>query len=255
MPLVSRLTVAPVKGLAVRHPDEIRLERGGVRGNRQFLLLDPRGRLFSGVRHGRLVTVVPDYDPGGERLSLRFPDGSVVEDDIRLGAAVEVNLWDRPVPAHVVAGPFGRAFSEFVGKEVRLVRVDAEGGGWDERVVSLLSEASLEELARRSGHEGPVDGRRFRMLVQVAGCEPHEEETWIGRRLRLGEAVVAVAEACARCATTTQNPESGARDFDTLREIPAYRGRRDGKHVDFGVYADVEEPGRVRLGDPVGPLD
>lgn len=255
MPVVSRLTVAPVKGLAVHHPAEIAVEREGVPGNRQFLLLDRRGRLFSGIRHGRLVTVVPDYDPAGERLALRFPDGTTVEDDVRLGEAVEVDLWGRPVATHAVAGPFGEALSGFIGKEVRVVRVVAEGGGWDERVVSLLSEASLEELARRSGHEGPVDGRRFRMLVQLAGCEPHEEDTWIGRRLRLGGTVVSVVEACARCATTTQNPETGERDFDTLRAIPAYRGLADGKHVDFGVYADVEEPGRVRVGDPVEPLD
>ena len=51
-----------------------------------------------------------------------------------------------------------------------------------------------------------------------------------------------------------QNPESGARDSDTLRLIPAYRGFAHGKHVEFGVYADVEEPGRVRVGDPVEPL-
>jgi uncharacterized protein YcbX len=38
-----------------------------------------------------------------------------------------------------------------------------------------------------------------------------------------------------------------------LRAIAAYRGKRDGKHVDFGVYARVTEPGRVRVGDPAEP--
>ena len=37
----------------------------------------------------------------------------------------------------------------------------------------------------------------------------------------------------------------------TLREIAAYRGKRDGKKVDFGVYAQVVRPGRVRVGDPI----
>jgi uncharacterized protein YcbX len=92
------------------------------------------------------------------------------------------------------------------------------------------------------------------MLVTLAGCEPHEEDEWIGGRVRLGEAVVGVVGTCVRCATTTQNPESGVRDFDTLRAIPAYRGLANGKHVEFGVYADVEEPGRVRVGAPVEPL-
>lgn len=106
MPTVSHLSVAPVKGLAVHHPDEIRIERGGVPGNRQFLLLDETGRLFSGIRHGRMVTVVPDYRPEPEHLALRFPDGSVVEDEIRLGDALTVDLWDVPRPSHVVEGPF-----------------------------------------------------------------------------------------------------------------------------------------------------
>jgi uncharacterized protein YcbX len=251
---VSRLNVAPVKGLAQHHPDEILIERTGVPGNRQFLMLDETGRLFSGIRHGRLVTVVAEYLRDPDRLSFRFPDGTVVEDEVRLGAAEVANLWDTPRPSHVVEGPFSAALSDFVGKPLRLFRADAEGGAVDERVVSMLSEASLEELGRQSGHDGPVDARRFRMLVTVAGVGPHEEDEWIGRRLRLGEAVVSVVETCVRCATTTQNPENGARDFDTLRLIPAYRGFANGKHVEFGVYADVEEPGRVRVGDPVEPL-
>jgi uncharacterized protein YcbX len=252
--VVSRLTVGPVKGLAVHHPEEIRIERGGVPGNRQFLLLDETGRLFSGIRNGKLVTVRPEYRRDPERLTLRFADGTVVEDEVRLGEAVTVDLWDVPRPSHLVDGPFAAALSELVGKPLRLFRVDAEGGGWDERPVSLLSEASLAELGRRAGQAGPVDGRRFRMLVTVGGTAPHDEDSWIGRNVRLGEAVVHVVETCVRCATTTQNPDTGVRDLDTLREIPAYRGLADGKHVEFGVLADVVEPGTVRVGDPVEPL-
>ncbi len=42
----------------------------------------------------------------------------------------------------------------------------------------------------------------------------------------------------------------------TLREIKTYRGTRDddGKHIDFGVVGEVNEPGIVRLGDAVEPL-
>ena len=56
-----------------------------------------------------------------------------------------------------------------------------------------------------------------------------------------------------RCALTTRNPESGERDADTLRWIDETRGRVDGE-VCFGVYADVVEPGDVRVGDTVEPL-
>ncbi len=141
MGTVSRLSVAPVKGLAQHHPDEIVIERTGVPGNRQFLLLDETGRLFSGIRHGRMVTIVAEYRRDPDRLTLRFPDGTVVEDEVRLGAAEVVDLWDTQRQSHVVDGPFSAALSEFVGKPLRLFRVDAEGGGFDERVVSMLSEA------------------------------------------------------------------------------------------------------------------
>ena len=50
------------------------------------------------------------------------------------------------------------------------------------------------------------------------------------------------------------NPATGKRDFDTLRVIKDYRALRDGKHADFGVFAAVVEPGRVRVGDPVEPV-
>jgi uncharacterized protein YcbX len=72
----------------------------------------------------------------------------------------------------------------------------------------------------------------------------------------VGEAVVRLHEEVARCAITTQDPDSGVPDFDTLREIKSYRGTRDadGTHIDFGVFGEVEEPGTVRLGDAVEPL-
>jgi uncharacterized protein YcbX len=118
----------------------------------------------------------------------------------------------------------------------------------------MLSEASLEELRRRAGRDERVDPRRFRMLIGIGGVGPHEEDDWLGRRVQVGEAVVRLHKQVARCAITTQNPKTGTRDFDTLREIKAYRGVRAEKEIDFGVFGAVAEPGRVRLGDAIEPL-
>src|SRR4029079_10629680 len=95
---------------------------------------------------------------------------------------------------------------------------------------------------------------RFRMLINLEGAEPHEEDTWLGRRIGLGDAVLHVTKPDARCAITTQDPDTGARDLDTLRTIIGYRGLREGKHADFGVLADVAQPGRIRVGDRVEVL-
>ena len=254
MKTVSRLSIAPVKGMALVHPEEISLEAFGVAANRRFFVVDEDGRRYGQIRNGTLVRIRPAYDETSGALTLRFPDGSVVEGVPQLGETIVTDFYGRPVRGRVVEGPWSEAISGFVDRPLRLVRCDEPGAGVDRGLgtVTMLSDASLDALAKQAEVDG-VDGRRFRMLIGIAGCEPHEEDAWLGGLVRVGDAVVRLHEQVARCAITTQNPDSGAPDFDTLREIKQYRGMRD-KEVDFGVFGEVETPGRVRVGDAVEPL-
>ncbi len=159
-----------------------------------------------------------------------------------------------PAVGHLVEGPWAAALSAFAGRPIRLIRCDRPGGTRDGNPTSLVTDGSLAEFSRQAGVDG-VDARRFRMLIELEGATAHEEDEWIGRRIAIGDAVLAVTKPDARCAITTQDPDTGVRDLDTLRTLIAYRGLRDRKHADFGVLADVERPGRVRLGDEVTVLD
>ena len=257
MKTVSRLSVAPVKGMALVDPREVVVARYGVSTNRRFYLIDDQGRRYAQIREGTLVKIVPEYDERADALTMRFPDGQVVGGEIALADELTTDFYGRPVRGRVVVGPWAGAVSEYVGRSLRLVKANEPGAGVDRGrgPVSMLADASLDELARHAGVDG-VDPRRFRMLIGIAGCEPHEEDRWLGRRVRVGSAVVTLDEQVARCAITTQNPETGTPDLDTLREIKNYRGTRDdgnGKHIDFGVVGGVEKPGVVRVGDPVEP--
>jgi uncharacterized protein YcbX len=250
---VARLGVAPVKGLRLEEPAAVLLERDGVARNRRFHLIDDQGRLVNGRGAGPLAVVEADCDDDGSWLELRFPDGTRLREDIRLGERVETDFWGRPVPGHLCTGPWAAALSARAGRSLRLVRVERTGDGSDFHRASIVSTASLEELARRSGVPATADPRRFRMLLVLDGCAPHEEDGWESRRLRVGEAVIRVGGPVPRCVVTTLHPETGVRDADTLRAIRNVRGVSERRTLDFGVYAEVEEPGRVRVGDRVQP--
>ncbi|MGZ8782981.1 MAG: MOSC domain-containing protein [Gaiellaceae bacterium] len=246
---VAGFNVAPVKSLGLEHPQELMLEPEGVRENRRFFLVQDDGRLFRGAAHGPLVRVRPAYDAGAERLALTFPDGTGVEVDARGEREVTGDFWGRPVPGRELAGEIGAALSDYAGVPLRVVRTAQDGTGCDSRhPVTLLGDGSVAELAGRVGRE--IDPRRFRMLIELSGVDPHAEDGWAGTLLRAGEAVIRVGGPVGRCANITHDPDTGERDLDALRAIKDYRGVVDGA-IQFGVLADVVEPGRVRDGDAV----
>jgi uncharacterized protein YcbX len=254
VPSVARISISPVKGLALVDIDAVELERTGAAANRRFHIVDADGRRYNQLRNGALVRIRQEYD--GERLTLRFPDGTAAEGTIALGEEVTTDFYGRPVDGHFADGPWSEALSQWAGRPLRLVQ-SAPGAAVDRGRghVSMVSRASLEELGRQGGQDGPVDGRRFRMLFELDGCAPHEEDTWAKRHVRIGEALVHLRGDVGRCAITTQNPDSGVPDFDTLRTLKAYRletaNEKGKKHLPFGVYGEVIEPGNVAVGAPV----
>jgi uncharacterized protein YcbX len=252
MRTVARLNVTPVKGMALQHPSEVELSSCGIPGNRRFFLVDETGELFSGGDHGPLVQVGPHHDVASGRLDLTFPDGHVSTGSTdQLGLAGIANFYGRGVPWHEVLGPFSEALSDFVGRAVRLVKSDRDGDGPDVEPLTIVSDASVQDLARRGGRD-ELDSRRFRINLELDGCDAYEEDTWEGMRLQAGKAVLRTMGQIPRCVVTTQSPDSGVKDWDTLTQIAKYRPRiRGDGGLPFGIYARVEQPGLLRIGDVI----
>jgi MOSC domain-containing protein len=253
MARVAGFNVAPVKSTALHHPAEIDLRVSGVEGDHRFLVLEPDGRRLSEAGKAPLLGIRADFDPVSDRVILEFPGGRRV-DGAASGGGEEfaVKLYDRRVSARAVDGPVAGAISEHLGRTMLLARVvEPEYAGGTHRV-SLLSLPSVRDLGRRGGRDEMPDPRRFRMLVELDDCEPYEEDTWAGLRVRLGDAMVRVGDGIPRCLLTTMDPDTGAKDFPTLDVLATYR--RQAGELPIGVYADVETPGRVRVGDPVEPI-
>jgi uncharacterized protein YcbX len=179
-----------------------------------------------------------------------------VEGEVAPGEPFEAELYGIPHPSRTVPGPWQEALSEYVGEPLTLLWSEGgaqdrgnDRGGW----ASLVSRGSLDQLGTEAGATRPVDGRRFRMLFEIDGVEPHEEDTWLGNRVAIGDAVIVPLGDVGRCVVTTCDPDTGVSDLDTLKLLAGYR--RDGvvEPLPFGIYCNVAVAGRVRVGDAVRP--
>lgn len=229
------------------------LDRDGAQGDRAFFLVDDRGRMVNAKRSAALNQVVAELAGDGE-LSLAFPDGSRVAGAPVRGERVEVRFYSLIRPARAVDGPFSEALSEHAGLPLRLVAFDPGRSSVDRGAsgaATLLCRSSAGALARAAGRES-IDTRRFRMTIELDGCEPFAEDGWFGRELRVGGARLRPMGHVGRCAVTTLDPESGEVDLPTLDLLRELRGDAETTEpLAIGVHCAVIEPGEVALGDAV----
>ena len=94
-----------------------------------------------------------------------------------------------------------------------------------------------------------VERERWRGNIWLDGLPAWEERSWIGKRIRLGEAVVEVREQIVRCLATTASTRTGERDAETLKALQDGWG-----HKELGVYAEVVEPGQIVVDDKIEVL-
>jgi uncharacterized protein YcbX len=249
---VSAITTTPVKGLALHARTEVELGLDGVADNRCLYLIDDRGRLVNSKRVDTLCRVRADLDGAAATLTLHFPDASEATEAIEPGPPEPTRFNSRALPAQPVCPALSAALSDFCGQPVRLVRADPEATGNDRGragAVSLLSDGSLAHLSGLAG--APVDPRRFRMLLTVAGLPAHAEDDWAGAQVQIGSATVLFHGHVGRCRVTTLDPDTGVANLPTL-DLLAYRsGLAKTEPLAFGIYGEVIAPGRVRVGDPV----
>jgi uncharacterized protein len=256
MPLatVARFNMTPVKSTALQHPNSIDLRREGAVGDRRFLFARSDGTRLRGISKAPLMPIVSTWSMAEERLTLRFPDGPSAEGSaLPLGERVDIKLFDRTVPARAIDPVFTEAVRDVVDDgTLSVFRVDepeSAGGGHRASVISL---ASVADVGSRGG-DARLDPRRFRMLIELDGVEAYGEDGWRGRRLRVGGAVLSLGQRIHRCVMTNLAPDTGKNDFDTLKVLAQHR--KVGTELLLGVYGDVEQPGRIEIGEAAELID
>jgi uncharacterized protein YcbX len=177
------------------------------------------------------------------------------------GPRERVTVWKDRVPAVDQGDEAADWFAAFLGAPCRLARLpddyarrvdgryarrpDDQTGFADGYPFLLLSEASLDDLNGRLA--SPLEMRRFRPNIVVAGCAPFAEDGW--RRFRVGPIGFDVVKPCARCVVTTTDQETAERGVEPLRTLATYRRVRN--KAMFGQNLVHEGSGVIRVGDPV----
>lgn len=192
----------------------------------------PCGQFQRAARTQALMAITARWDEAAGVLRLDHPDLGPLAFDPETEGARFLD-WVRPISPDGAFAPKA------------LVRAPGRGmTDSDYPSISIKSLASNADLGRAMGMD--LSMHRWRGNLWIEGLEPWEEESWPGRRLRIGEAVLEVRERVGRCKATEADPETGLPSGDTRRALRALRGAET-----FGVYAVVAEGGAVRTGDPV----
>jgi uncharacterized protein len=245
---VSELWCYPLKS-AQGHPlERAEVMTEGLVGDRRWALIDSAtGKLMSAKRWSTLLMASARASDG--KLSVTLPDGQRIDGDDPASSA-SLSAWlGRPVELREVAPDVEVAYEmtfDPPNDDAELFDIPAPVGSFlDLAAVHLLASATLDHAAKRFP-ELEWDVRRFRPNVVVDGSiDPFGEDAWAGREVTMGDVTLAVRQPTVRCAMPLRAQPGLSRQrhlYDALEALHA-------NHL--GVYADVIEPGTVRVGDDV----
>lgn len=183
-----------------------------------------------GTRTPKLAGIWAELDEERGIVTLRHADIGSLTFDPNTDAAAFLD-WVAPLC------PADRAVPQDI--------VKADGRGMTDTTypsVSIMTFASHKAVEDALGQ--PLEIERWRGNIWLDGPEPWDEFEWIGKTIRIGEAVLEIRDPIKRCMHTTSNPVTGERDADTLGTLNNTFG-----HQNFGVYAVVTKDGHVAIGD------
>lgn len=285
---VSGIWLFPVKSMQGQQIEQGEFTAGGLVGDRAYALIDKEtGKVVS----AKSVRLYPDLfnckaafveqpQSGAELppVEITLPDGSTVRSDAGdvdqvLSASLgrDVTLANTAPDDFTIdmyhpdiegADPRGRTGtvaeqklgSAFFAEAGMESPVDA-GAFFDLFPLTLLTTSTLNQFTQLQPGSN-FDERRFRMNVIIDTDEAgFVENDWLDRGLMLGDSMqIHVTMPDTRCVMTTLAQDDLPKDNDIMRAMVQHNRLQvadAGRFPCAGVYAVVQTPGRLRVGDSV----
>jgi uncharacterized protein YcbX len=122
-------------------------------------------------------------------------------------------------------------------------------GTFDSMPLSIITTDSIAALEKLTGRV--LERERFRpnLVVRTDGSRPFPEDKWVSNAVVIGDGkerlIVRVNRKDPRCRIVNFDPRTAIEDSRILTRIVQDRKNQ------LGVYASIEFPATVRVGDPV----
>jgi uncharacterized protein YcbX len=265
----------PVKSMAGEEIPSAQLTTRGVLGDRVYALVELATNRVATVRTwatallGYQAQFVAEPEVGGSPPPVRIavPGGPTLgsadpDIDERLSTTFGRKLTlMTTAPSFLIVeltpGTVGGAWAGVT--DFPIGATAPPGAFFDYACLHLVATSTLGHL-QRMYPEGRFDVRRFRPNIVVrTEAEAFVENSWVGRRLAIGEEVVLrITIPCPRCVNTILPQGDLPHDAGILRNVAQHNMQDLG---DFGtlpcagVYADILKPGIIRRADALHFLD
>ncbi|PLX64708.1 MAG: flavodoxin [Vibrio alginolyticus] len=262
-PVLSQINVFPVKSVGGLSLSSVWVEKQGLSFDRRFMIAKADGAMITARKYPQMVTIksallsdgVVFSSLGMEPLKIRYQDFKMQE--------TPATVWKDTFTAYTTTDDADDWFSRVLGQRVELLFSGEQSNRVREKLgqnvsfadgypVLVISQASLDELNRRSSELHSMD--QFRTNLVVSDTKPFEEDSW--KRIRIGEVEFESLKPCERCILTTVNTQRGTfrESKEPLKTLQQFRANDVGG-VFFGQNLVARNEGIIRQGDKVEVLE
>ena len=275
----------PVKSMMGEKIEETCVTSNGVLGDRVWAVRDEvRGGIRGAKKIPKLMQlsaafIVEPTGYGSDPAAVTLADGEVIRTDdqninARLSQALDhrVTIWPIMPKEQLDHYRRGAPDSDDLETELRQVfgRTTDEplpdlsifppeileyesppGTYFDAFPLLILSKRSLASMNQRQP-ASIFDRKRFRpnlLIEDFNSVGDFPEEAWEGFRLKVGSVVLKAEVVCPRCVVTTHGFEKLPKDPSIMRALVKEN------NGNLGLYASVEEPGKISAGDKITRID
>ena len=201
-PLISRITIYPVKSLDGISLNKALVVKGGcLDHDREYAIRDENGRYIIGKTNALVYRLRSTVDFLQDTISFRHDDEKDWKTFHLQKERKDIDTW--------LSEYFGLTVHLHQNKEGRFLDIPDIGG------VTVLSDASLETVSGwYNGMEIEETRRRFRATIEISGVPAFWEdqlffEEGTAIEFKLGDCTILGMQPRARCVVPTHHPQTG----------------------------------------------